>query len=276
MDFKSYTVRFATVMVGATEQTLTTFAPHLDSLFARFGENLPEIAIDGDHFQIRDLQKIGSVWMGVFARLKVDAPHKVDAHSKEHKLNLNKGDRILEKCYFIYRSASNVLTWQNNRNVSSLTKLQLYLNQLLSEYVSVNICMNESALDAILQRDVYEVQFNYARPNLALAGAPKWAQADFDRMKDLDGASSKFLIRAERGGRLSKKIGNFIKQAMSLEPVDKVRVKLTDETDVIDLFLAPIKESIRVLLVGQYPDKEAVYQALEDAHHRAERFLPKP
>jgi hypothetical protein len=276
MDFKSYTVRFATVMVGATQQTLTTFAPKLDILHAQYGTNLPEIAIDGDHFQIRDLHKVGSVWTGVFARLKLDAPNKVDVHSKEHKLNLNKGDRILEKCYFIYRSASNVMTWQNNRNVSSLAKLQIYLTQLLRDYVSVTICMNESELDEILKRDVYEVQFNYARPNLALAGAPKWAQADFDRMKDLDGASSKFLIRAERGGRLSKKIGNFIKQAMSLEPVDKVRVKLTDETDVIDLFLAPIKESIRVPLVGQYPETAAVYQALEDAHNRAERYLPKP
>ncbi|MFN4264437.1 MAG: DUF6731 family protein [Aquabacterium sp.] len=274
MTNKSYQVRFATVTVGRRQEDITPLSPRLDRAFERHGSKLPEVVIDGDNYQIRDLVLIGDVWQGVFARLKDDAPHKVDAESNEHEISLDEGDRILEKCFFTYRRRRNLLTWQNNRSVATLSKLQLYLCQVLEDFASVNQCMNEAELEEILSRDLYEIQFSYARLPQTNGNGPRWAQADFDRMRDLHAATGKFLFRAERGSSLGRRASQFVRQALTLQSVEKLRIRLTDDTNPIDLFLAPVKDKITVPLVGRYPDERAMYEALEVAFDRNSELLP--
>jgi len=55
---------------------------------------------------------------------------------------------------------------------------------------------------------------------------------------------------------------------MRSDAVEKVRVKVTDETDPIGLFMAPLKDEINVSMDGKYPDPISVYAELELAYDR--------
>ena len=77
----------------------------------RGGSNLPAVQMEGEHFQVRNLQRIGRFWRGSFARLRDEAPHVIGNTNVERELALEDGDRILEKTFFLYYEDTDALVF---------------------------------------------------------------------------------------------------------------------------------------------------------------------
>jgi hypothetical protein len=265
MASKKFKVHFTTTTLGNQAQSIDTA---LANAVQMYGANLPAKNLDGDEFQFRELVKVGSVWTGVFARLRIDAPHIVDASDREREIDLEAGDRIVDKCHFIYRAASNILIWQVNKTAGGLSKAQAYLSQIFQNYVDLPQIMNEDDIDRVLAGQLYEVTFGYARPESLTEKAPTWNQNAFNMMSDVHAAQAKFMLRAPRGGGLAKSAKQMVKELLGGDGIGKIRVRLTDESDPIELFMAPLHDSVQIAMLGQYPNAREIYVALEAAFDR--------
>lgn len=271
MRTKSYRVYFTRTSKGQRGQAI---AASLLSLGQAHGTNLPVVELEGEGFQIRDLARVGMVWKGVFARLRPDAPHIVNEAGVEREIELDDGDRVLDKCHFLYREQPNVLVWQYNRNAGSLSKMHLYLSAVMDDYIELPQVMNEAELDRVLAGQMYEISFGYDRPDSLSTHAPRWNQDAFDMMSDVHAAKAKFLLRAPRGGHLAPSARERVRQMLNAVGIGKVRVRLTDEANPIELFMAPLRDEIEVYLNGAYPSPDEVFRALEEAYSRQSRSIP--
>lgn len=271
MRIKSYRVHFTRTSMGQRGQSI---AAPLQLLSQAHGTNLPVVDLEGEGFQVRDLVRVGTVWKGVFARLRPDAPHIVNEAGVEREIDLDEGDRILDKCHFLYREQPNVLVWQVNRNAGSLSKMQLYLSTVTDDFVELPQVMNEAELERVLAGQLYEISFGYDRPESLSGNAPRWNQDAFDMMSDVHAAKAKFMLRAPRGGHLAPSARAKVRQMLSAVGIGKVRVRLTDETNAIELFMAPLRDELEVHLNGAYPSPDEVFSALEEAYSRQSRSIP--
>ena len=271
MRTKTYRVYFTRTSKGQQGQSI---AAALLSLSQAHGTNLPVVELEGEGFQIRDLTRVGMVWKGVFARLRPDAPHIVNEGGVEREIELDDGDRVLDKCHFLYREQPNVLVWQYNRNGGSLSKMHLYLSSVMEDHIELSQVMNEAELARVLAGQIYEISFGYDRPDSLGTNPPRWNQEAFDMMSDVHAAKAKFLLRAPRGGHLAPSARERVRQMLNAVGIGKVRVRLTDEDNPIELFMAPLRDEIEVQLNGAYPAPDEVFRALEEAYSRQSRSIP--
>ncbi len=272
MSFKNFKVYFTRTAVGELGEPL---ARSFANLLPEHGRNLPAIDVSNERFQIRDLEQVGTVWKGTFVKLRDDAPHIVAADDRELELDLDDGDHIIEKCHFLLRERGNVLVWQANRSAGGLSRAQDYLSRLLADHVVLAHVMNDAELDRVMAGQLYEVDFAYDRPPVLAGNSPRWNQDAFDMMARVDAAHAKFTLRAPRRGGLAEGAKNMVRQLMQVPGTAKVRVRLTDESEPIEMFMAPLKDTIRLQLFGRYPIKAEVFAELEDAFARNRREIPR-
>ena len=82
---------------------------------------------------------------------------------------------------------------------------------------------------------------------------------------------------APRSGSLrGSRAKSMVQQMLSTFGVEKLRVRLTDESDPIELFMAPLRDSIRVELRGRYAVAARVYEELAAAYDRHAGALTPP
>lgn len=265
MAFKDYKVYFARSAMGQNGRSI---ANQLREVFQDHGVHLPALQLGGELFQMRDLQRVGRVWTGAFVKLRDDAPHVVTAEGDEQELDLQEGDRIIEKCYFLYREQSNVFVWQTNRASGGLTRAADYFSELFDEITTLPYVMNDEELEQKLAGQLYEIEFGYDRPTHLNGEPPQWNKNAFDMMSRVDAAYAKFTLRAPRRGGLLEGAKNMVRELVDSNGIKKVRIKMTDDSEPIELFMAPLKDVIRVEVLGRYPLPAAVFQALEDAYTR--------
>lgn len=267
MPVKEYRVWFTRSSCGRAG---TDISPQVREQFDLHGPHLPAIHLGDDDYQVRDLTRVGTVWTGVFAKLRADAPHVVDMNDAESELDLDEGSRLIDKCHFILRERQNLFVWQYNKSAGSLNKFATYWSQLLDTLVSLPYVMNDAELEEKLQGQLYELIFAYDRPPQLNAAAPRWNRNAFDMMASADAAHAKFSLRAPRNGSLAEASKNWIRRMVNdgVHGFAKVRIRMTDDTNPVEVFMAPLKDSISVQLVGRYPDATQVYQELEGAYDR--------
>lgn len=266
---KTYAVLFATVRCGETEETTRPLSAWLPQQITRHGPNFPKIDL-GEVFQMRDVRRVGRVCMGTFCILRDDAPHLLKGRTdQEEPIPMEADDGLIDKVHFVYHESTEHLVWQQNRGVASLAKLERYLSQLLGVYTAVGQVMNMADLDSVLRQPLRELSFAFARPdNHLIQGGPRWAKSILGLMSDMHAAYGTFMLRSESGDRLSTKAAEAARTFATGQQTPRVKVKLTDESDPIELFLCPLKDEIRVELVGRYPRSTEVFEELEAAYDR--------
>lgn len=208
-------------------------------------------------------------------KLRDDAPHVVAANDQEHPLLLEDGAHIIEKCHFLLRERENVLVWQTNRSAGGLTRTEEYLGQLFGVRVLLPQVMNNDQLNRVMAGHIYEFGFSYDRPSQLDIDAPKWNQDTFDMMANINAAYARFTLRApnKREG-LADAAKRMIVEALRMRGPRKIRVLLTDESEPIELFMAPLKDTIRVEMLGRYPEAARVFEELEAAYDRQHESIP--
>lgn len=266
MTSKSYTVFFAKTffLIDSTEYQLKD---KLSLLFEEHKEHLPVVKVEGCIFQVRDLKKVGRVWSGTFGRLRDDAPHIVDIEDREKIIKLDDEERVLDKCYFIYYESTNVLVWQNVRSVGGLSRFGDYFGNLLGVNFIVSYVNKDDELEKIMNGgQVYQMDFSYETQISDIQNPPTWNQKGFDMMKALGAGHGKFSFRAAKNGGLLDAAKQTVRDIFGQPGVSKITVKLTDEANPIELFSAPLKAKIKVDMVNGYPDKEKVFEELNEVY----------
>jgi hypothetical protein len=266
MSAKPFKVHFTRSSIG--DDGKGKLGQSLAAWFASHGAHLPKWQLESEWYQVRDLKLVGEVWMGTFAHLRPDAPHVVDEGDREREILLGPQDHVLDKCHFIYRSSSDVLVWQVSRSAGSLTKLAQYLSELGGTIANLPYICDLERLEQILGGQVYEIQFSYARPLVKQESAPQWTNRIFDTLSDVHGARAQVRLTAERRGALSDRAKQWIHSMIGGPGFEHVKVRLSDETSLVDLVMAPMKERIQVPLIGRYPAPGQVFVELEAAYDR--------
>ena len=268
---KKFRVYFASTSFGPNG------VPIVDALRAVsevHGQHLPPVLINDDKYQIRDLARIGVVWGGSFAKLRSDAPHIIDAQNTERQIELEDGDSILEKCYFQYREFSNLIVWQNSRDAGGLSRAADYMSQIFGGAVTLPQIQNQAELEKVLNGQLYEVEFCYARTlSMPLGGEVEWSQHAMDMMAPIDAAKARFTLRAPRGGSLTARAGQLAREMLGIAGTEKVRVRISAEDDPIDLFMAPLRDNIELSIVDGYPQRVEALAELEAAYDRNRKFI---
>ena len=268
---KTYKVSFHRTAMG--ERGAPIFQTIVD-LVANHGPNLPVLRIETGEYQIRGVHRIGAVLQGTFAALRDDAPHVLgpDGFEREIPLDVESGERLIDKCHFQLHSRSDVLVWQINRSAGSSSRAELYLSQLTGAMVTLPMIVDTARLEAMMAGNVYEFEIAYDRPPMD-AHQPRWDQAAFNLMNDAHAAHARFRFRADRGASLAQAVKNVARRVVGDVGV-KVKVRLTDETDLVELTMAPLRDRIRVELFGAYPRAHDVFQELEAAYDRQRDDIP--
>jgi len=217
---------------------------------------------------MRNLKKGGSVWGGTFVKLRDDAPNIVAANDQEHEINLSEGDHVIEKVHFLLYEKSNVLVWQVNRAVGTFTRAEDYLSALFRAKVVLAYVMNEEKLNDLMNGHLYEIDFAYDRPKVIPRDVPLWSKTAGDMMGNVDAAHAKFTFRAPRKGHLGARAIAVVREILNTQEATKVRVRLTDEVEPIELFMAPLKDTISLVLRGRYPLISEAFSELSEAYDR--------
>jgi len=232
--------------------------------------------MEGEHFQVRNLSRVGRFWRGSFARLRDEAPHVIGATNIEREIDLEAGDRILEKIFFLYYEDSDVLVFQMSRNVGYLSRFAFYWSRLMNGiFVDFPPVIDANRLQEILDSGVREVSFTYARSPGNQDGGPSWTQRAMEMLRPVHGAVGKFTLRAPRGNILGGHVKDLVRWAARGGEVQRAKVLLQDEKDPIDLFLEPIKVRIDVRLNGSYPEEQSAIECLGEAYASQAHRLPK-
>ncbi|MDO9277659.1 MAG: hypothetical protein Q7U05_03730 [Polaromonas sp.] len=271
MALKKFSVYFAR---PANKAEGTTFAELLQNAFNLHGEHLPSANVEGERYQIRSLQKVGTVWLGTFARLRDDAPNYVNGQNVEQEIQLEDGAAVIEKCYFQYRTLNEVVVWQLQKTAGSLNRAQIYLSEVLGQPIFLPQLMNNEELENLLANNVYEIDFAYARPPALPDGVSQWSRRAFDIMSDVHAAFAKFTLRADRGGFLANASKDIVRTMSGGNGFKKIKIRLTSDSDPVKLFLAPLRDEFTIEFLGRYAPAALVYQGLEDAYVRQEPFIP--
>ena len=94
-------------------------------------------------------------------------------------------------------------------------------------------------------------------------------------MAGIDAAHAKFTLRAPRNGGLADQAKQMVRQILGTPGTGKVRIKLADDKEPIELFMAPLKDSLKVEMIGRYPLAVHVFEGLEEAFNRQRGSIPR-
>lgn len=262
MASKSFKILYYTTQLKNSSFCLrdaeSTIKSHLTKL-----NHLPYIEMDSEKFQIRDLDinPTNGEWRGIFGRLRNDAPNVIDKNDRENTLNLSPDDLLIEKVHFIYKSRVDTLIWQVNPVVGFIGKFEFYLSQLLNEYLLMKIIAGTSSLNRVINGVVKYYEVKVASPTEKLSKVPKYNQAAFDIMNDVDGSSIKYRVSAGRE-HLSSKVKELIKKLVGDDSTESLKVKLDGDDEPVDMFLDRISKRVSVTLNGHYPDTKDIFNQL--------------
>lgn len=263
---KTSPVYFYGSNVGAREGS--PLGPYLQRLHREHGAHLPPVPLSAGLFQVRDLASSGrTTWRGTFAHLRDDAPHIV-VDGVERRLRVGDDTRFVEKCHFMYFGRANVMAWQFVKGIGTNSRLQDYLSEVIGEAVLLPCRMNAPELDRVLRKEIKEIEFWYQRLGEPDTGAPEWSNRALRMLSSVGAGKAKFILQADRGERLAQVAKQYLMQMIQGTEFSKVKVKLTDEVDPIELFMAPVRDSLTCELIGRYPLPDDVFRGLFEAFNR--------
>lgn len=229
----------------------------------------PRIGDGGQDYELRELVSLngGQVIKGAFAVLRDDAPHIRKADGMEAPIVLEAEEGLIEKNYFLYHRASEVLTYQVNGRASHVSRFEKYLSACTgdADTVSFSDILTVDAFQRLQQGVIKAFEFRIAKPkNVALVDPEDWESPAFGLMDGADASiiSVSVRTRSKQHG-LSAKLKDAAHRLLQSEATRKVEVKLDGVEYPVDLMAECLRGSIEVEMNGLYPSPDAVFQQLQ-------------
>lgn len=225
-------------------------------------------------YQVRNLTSHdnGKEIRGYFVRFRQDIPLSGTRTTLiEKPIALEDGHDILEKNYFTLFIGDNyeVIAFQQTLEGGSISGLARYFSAIAGEnrFAFFNDILTSESLDELLSGTLIKhVDFRIAKPRSArYAPDPEdtWTQHGMAFMAETGATSfqAKLSIKSPTRGMFSA-IKNPIKQLLASQQTRKLKVKLSDHADPIDLFADRVKARIDIDLKKGQPDPEQVYNSI--------------
>lgn len=217
----------------------------------------------------------GTVFRGVLATLRNDAPHIRESTGSERPIALQANEHLIEKNHFLYFTAQELLVWQVNGQGSHVVRFERYLTHCAGFAVVFADIIAATALARLQKGVVKRVEMRLARPKNALAVAPNDWGGDAMRLLSSSGGGSISIAVSTRikGQGLLPAIKEALHRLLDQDETKSLKVRLVGETDLIDLFAERLKEKIEVLMNGLYPAPASIFAELQIARDRQQEAL---
>ena len=209
---------------------------------------------------------------GYFVRFRQDIPLSGARTSLiEKPIALDDGHDILEKNYFtlFIGDTYEVIAFHQTLEGGSISGLARYFSAIAGDnrFAFFNDILTSESLEQLLSGTLIKhVDFRIAKPRSArYAPDPEdtWTQHGMNFMKETGATSfqAKLSIKSPTRGMLSS-IKNPLKQLLASPQTRKLKVKLSDHADPIDLFADRIKARIDIDLKKGQPNPDQVYNSI--------------
>ncbi len=243
------------------------------------------ITIGERHVQVRGLASIdgGNAVKGYVARFRDDdflsgSP----ANPIETVVDLGENALIEKNHFILYKDRDDVeiIAYQAALEGTHISAMANYLTLLFGadDVVHFDEILNVDAYQALMSGGVIKaVDFRIAKPrSRRMAPDPEdtWTQKGFEYMNS-SGATSfeaKILTRAHGRGLLSD-VRQHIKRLLSSPLTKKLKVKMSDMEEAIDLMAERVTQRITVLPVDGRITSDAVHDGIKVAKHKAQPML---
>lgn len=277
MPSKKFTVRFYKGTRG--EPVLGKKLSDLLHSMAVREDAPPRINMGDQDYELRELRSLneGQVIKGVFAVLRDDAPHIRKADGVEAPILLEEEEGLIEKNYFLYHRANEVLTYQVNGRASHVSRFERYLTDCTGgeDTVSFSDILLVDTFQRLQQGLIKSFKFRVAKPkNAALVDPHDWESPAFGLMDGADASIITVNVRTrskERG--LSATLKDAAHRLIQSEATRKVEVELIGDQYPIDLMAECLKCTIEVQMNGLYPTPESVFGQLQRAKDSSQGSL---
>ena len=229
----------------------------------------------GYSFELREIKIFNSVITGCLALLGSDAPHIRDANGSERMIQTNPGDQFLQKNYFLYFKEKRLLVWQFNLSANHVNNFGIMLTSLTANTDTI-VC--NSLLDDAFGFDPKTAAIQYVdlrvrapktvaqREQVKQLNPNEWAIDPFESMSKTNSSTFSLTLQTRGANKsLSKSVSNMIDRLWGSDQTRKLRVKLSDAEEPIDLLAKRIKRKMSVEMLGIYPDPRSVIEQLQAA-----------
>jgi hypothetical protein len=275
MSNKHYTVHFYQIdAFGVADPDVVIRSLFSGEIQRVSQSNLPTVAKSaaGYDFELRELVEHLGVITGCLALLRSDAPHLRDHQGTERPVQTNPGDLFLEKNYFIYYAQTRVLAWQFNLAANHINNLGLMLTALTGNATTV-VCTSiiDTAFAYDPNSEIEYVDFRVRAPRNQRERAAvqnlrpdDWGTNPFETMAQTNASTMQVVLRTRRQS-LDGRVRRMINALLGSEQTRRLRVKVSDAEEPIDLLAKRIKRRIAVQMNGLYPVPQSVLQELQAA-----------
>ena len=229
---------------------------------------LPQISLVQDYsHQVREVRWANPNRLeGCFAKLRPDAPHIVRAATnQELTINLQPGDKIVDKSYLIFFPSVSLLTFQMNRDGGSISRFMEYLSRLMPQgYVTIlEEMINADTLNRLGQHEVKWIEVAFVRPrNVQNINPHDWTDNTIQALGGLNAGRVQMKISAPRAETLGDRASNFLERLFRNGEAVTLKAKFDDIYSPVDLLAEVVQGNIEVQLREGYPHPAAILDGM--------------
>lgn len=234
-------------------------------------QQYPHVAGSTVAYELRDFTSLnsGSVFTGVLAVLRDDAPNIRDGHGVERPITMQPGDRLIEKNHFVFYKERQLLAWQVNARASHVSRFEQYLADVAGVVVGFDDIITAASFKRLNEGIVKKLEVRIAAPkNPGLVSSTDWTSRAFQMMSGVGATSIKIDVSTRAGKGLLDDVKQVIHQLKDSSEAESIKVKLAGDAEPVDLVADSIKGKVSVNMVGLYPDPIDMFiqlQQLKDA-----------
>lgn len=234
-------------------------------------QSYPHVTDGSVAYELRNFTSLnnGSVFTGVLAVLRDDAPNIRDHQGNERPIDLQPGERVIEKNHFVFYRERQLLAWQVNTRASHVTRFEQYLSNVSGSIVGFDDIILAASFKRIKEGVVKKLEVKIASPkNPDLVSSSDWSSQALSMMSGVGATSIRIDVSTRMRSGLKTSVKQVIHQLKDSAEAASIKVKLAGEAEPIDLVADSIKGRVSVNMVGMYPDPADMFiqlQQLKDA-----------
>lgn len=227
----------------------------------------------GYQCELRDLTIHKEVVLGCVGLLRPDAPSIREVRGTERQVTANPGEHFLEKNYFIYYKASRVIAWQFNLAANHINNLAALLTALSGQTHAISChALIDDAFAFGPNVEIQLVDFRVRMPKTVIQqqdvsrlNPERWGLNPFKTMADTNAKSLAIVLSTGREKSNLGGIEGMVRGLLDSSQTRRLRVKMSDAEEPIDLLARRVRRKFYVQMDGRYANAKSAWQGLQDA-----------
>lgn len=236
-----------------------------------------------DLWALRNRQRPQS-FVGQFRKFRTaDLPEVGAAGGDAEQLDLEEGQGLVERNFFVYYPDRQLVGWHTNGHASSPRQFARFLGEILSTDVSIDPVLEPDAARRLMAGgiDATEILFTVARPK----NPDMYPNDDFSRsmvglMSEVDADSMHLKLRvdarrADTAGKLATRAKRALRDIYRSMEVTTARATVIEDgyEHPIDLIADRVVSRQTVEVDARYPSAEIMYELIDTARRECEESI---